>query len=276
MEAPIAARAVSGLRIELVGDRGQVMATGSVFQTHYQASNCGCLAGQDPLDADGTGRIEAYVEDHPEAVGVRLVRDDDDGEIWSLDASGEPPRIRGLEVDVNDEMVYLRWALEAESETPVVGLRWSADGESWSMLALSSAGVNEVELPTAGLAGRSGEIQLVVLDGFHSVTSDPVRVELPSRSPTVGILFPPDGAHLLYGNSLRLWGIATGQEGEHLEEDLLRWQVDGEVAGIGVEVWFDRHLEPGEHEVVLSVESGEGSARAVSRVTLVEIDHPSL
>ena len=276
MEAPIAERAVSGLRIELVGDRGQVLATGSVFQTLYQASDCGCVASQPPLDADGTGRFEAHVEDHPEAIGVRLVRDDADVEIWSLHASGEPPRIRGLDVDVNDEKVHLRWALDAESETPVVGLRWSADGESWSLLALPTPDVNEFEVPTAGLVGRRGAIQLVVLDGFHSVTSDPVRVELPSRPPAVGILFPPDGAHLLRGNNLRLWGVATGQEGEHLDEDVLRWRVDGQEAGSGVEVWLDRQLEPGVHEVVLSVENGEGSARAVSQVTLVEVDHPSL
>lgn len=276
MEAPIAGRSVAGLRIELVGDRGQVLATGPVFQTLHQPSDGGCPGSRGPLDADGTGRIEAHVEDHPEAVGVRLVRDDDDGEIWSLHASGEPPRIRGLDVEVDDEMVHLRWSLDAEAETPVVGLRWSPDGESWSLLALPGAGVNEVELPTAGFTGQGGAVQLVVVEGFHTVIGDPVRFELPSRPPAVGILFPPDGAHLRHGNSLRLWGIASGQEGENLEEDVLRWQVDGEEAGTGVDLWFDRRLEPGEHEVVLSVETGDGSARAVSRVTLVDVDHPSL
>jgi hypothetical protein len=277
MEAPIAGRAVSGLRIELVGDRGQVLTTGPVFQTVNQASECGCVASREPIDADGTGRIEAHVEDNSEAVGVRLVRDSDDAEVWSLHASGEPPRIRGFDIDLRDEAVRLSWELDAESEWPVVGLRWSADGEAWTLLAMPTPGVNEVELDTAGLTGRSGAIQLVVLDGFYTVIGDPVRVEFPSRPPAVNILFPPDGAHLRHGQSLRLWGIATGLDGETLyDDDVMWWQVDGAEAGTGVELWLDRQLEPGEHEVVLSVETRGGSARAVSQITLVDVDHPSL
>ena len=145
---------------------------------------------------------------------------------------------------------------------------WSGDeGRTWSAVGLHLTG-RECVLPTAGITARAAQLQLVVSDGFYTVMSNAVPLELPEREPQVAIVFSPDRARLRGGGSMRLWGVGISDVGEHLPEESLRWSLDGEEIGVGTEVWPERDITEGEHVLILVAESGDHRVETLSRFTV--------
>jgi hypothetical protein len=199
------------LTAQLVGDAGEPVARGQLFRLDSHAG-CGCgTEGGDPGAPPYS--FQAIVPDVEPGTALRIV--EDEREIWSRRA----PEVEHLEVGVTeDQQLELHWHAQTAGEEPEAWAQWSADrGESWQVLVGNLTG----DAATVGLAGLpDGEIlvRVLVLDGFFTSTSEPVRVEIPARPPEAAILHPAEGQWLYSNRTLHLWAEATDPAGEPLPD----------------------------------------------------------
>lgn len=141
-------------------------------------------------------------------------------------------------------------------------VRWSADGgDTWQLLA---AGLTEDKavVDSASLTDGDVLVQVLVTDGFHTVTGVPVPVYLPRRPPQVAILWPAAGAAVRAGLPVRLWGMATASDGRTLDDDELVWELDGERLRPGADLWAHLGDWEGDHRATLRTCEGGHSAEA--------------
>lgn len=238
-------------------ERGTVLASGALMRLDTEA--CGCGGGAVPA-GHGTAGLpstsylaQAFVPDVATGASLEITRGDD--VVWKRGAPSEPPRVEGGRADHDEKagVVEVRW--DASGDVVEHWLRWSADGETWRSVA---TGLTEpgVRVPLADLPGGDGVLQVVVHDGFHSVYSEPFRVRLPERGPSVVVLHPVEGHTYVAGQTVRLWAsVAGGPEGTERDEAV--WSVDGEDVARGVDAWTT--LEPGERRVTVRLRDSEAS-----------------
>jgi hypothetical protein len=105
-------------------------------------------------------------------------------------------------------------------------------------------------------------LRLLAHDGFYTVTSDPVSVEIPTLPPSVAMLNPRDGSRMEVGSSLRLWGVVTQSSGEPIEPESARWLIDGEEVARGLDVFTVAPEDEGRHRCTLIVETYGETAEA--------------
>ena len=106
---------------------------------------------------------------------------------------------------------------------------------------------DEAVVPLNSLTCGRVLVQVLVSDGFYSVLSESVVVDVPPRPAQVAILWPAAGSTVSTSASLRLWGVATACDGKVLDGDALGWEIDGEPVGSGSEVWIQLPDWEGEH-----------------------------
>jgi hypothetical protein len=124
-------RRVDGLRAELVGRDGGVLARAAVHRVAVPGCGCGGgCGGQDDGDTD-QGLLEAVLPD-PAARGehagaaLRIIRDGE--EVWRREAPDAPPVVEDVEARLDGPALTVRWRVEGpETEHRERFLRWSAD-----------------------------------------------------------------------------------------------------------------------------------------------------
>jgi hypothetical protein len=130
-------------------------------------------------------------------------------------------------------------------------VRWSADdGRRWQALAVKLEEDLAV-VPIRALTSGTVLVQVIVSDGFHGATSEPVSVDIPERSPDLAILWPVAGAVVRTDEPLRVWGTAVASDGVALPPADMRWYLDGEAVGSGPEAWVSLPEWEGEHRATL-------------------------
>ena len=220
-------------------------------------ASCGCGGGCDGAHNEPpSGLVQALVPDEPNTFSMRVVRDEK--ELWSRQAPSVPLTVSNLHASVNAESVYIRWLTVASDEYDLERVvRWSADdGLQWQALAVKlddDVAVVPVSTLTCGVA----LIQVIVSDGFHSVTSESVRVDIPRRAPHAAILWPAAGAAVSTNEAVRLWGSATGCDGQPRRAEDMHWYLDGDRVGTGTELWVTLPDWEGEHRATLKAIDGE-------------------
>ena len=261
---------VSGAFVELVDGGGAVVSRAALRQVGHHPS-CGC--GPEGRDGEqpATLLVQALLPRPAEPVeggSLRVLRDGD--EIWSRQSPDRPPAVTDVAADVDGDRVLVRWTTERGSDAEVQSyVRISTDrGRSWQLLAFGADGSADAPLETAG-EGRA-MVQVVVSDGFSTVTSEPARIELPPRAPTVAILWPAEGVVVRGGVPLRLWGGAAASDGARLDGDEVEWELDGDRVASGPDAWVD--LPDGdEHRVTLRVRSGGFESETTRGFTSVRV-----
>lgn len=250
--------------VQLLGEGGRVLAEAPLLRLETGAC-CGC---GDSYGDGGEPRhylAQALVPDV--APGAAIVISDGEEAVWERKAPAEPVRVEGFEAFVDsDGGLQAQWS--AAPEAAEYWLRWSADGETWRLLAAGLTG-NKARLEANTLPTGKVLLQLVAHDGFFSSASEPVVVELPERPPSVAILHPVDGHTYMAGQSLRLWGSVAGREGEVFSGKRAVWLLDGQEA-IARGLDARATLEPGDHKLTLLVESETGRAEATIAVSVLE------
>ena len=253
------------LTAQLVGDDGEPVARGSLFRLDFHAG-CGCDNEEDDPGAPPYA-FQAFVPDVEPGAALRIV--EDEREIWSRRAPERPPEVEHFEASLTeDQQLGLHWHAETVGEEPVAWAQWSADrGESWQALATNLTG----DAATVGLAGLpDGEIlvRVLVLDGFFTSTSEPVRVEVPARPPEAAILHPAEGQRLYSNRTLHLWAEATDPAGEPLPDWSCRWMLDDREVARGKQAWLTTPAA-GEHRATLVVQaSGREVVHSVCFITV--------
>ena len=181
-----------------------------------------------------------------------------DNEIWSRQATSEPPTISDVAAVVDGEQLYVSWQTSASDAYPIERMvRWSDDdGQRWQALAVNLE-EDAVVVPTSAVSSGPILVQVIVSDGFYSVTSEAIAVDIPQRPPTAAILWPAAGATVRTDEPVRLWGVATSSNGSVLSAEDMHWYLDGEAVGTGPEVWAALADFDGEHEAKLRVRDGD-------------------
>lgn len=251
---------------ELLDEKGQPIAAGAVTRLVARGDrDCGC--GRDD-DERGPYVFEAFVPDVERGAALRLV--EGGKEVWRYEAprtEATPPSF-GATVSKKGELT-VRWRAARAEREPEVWIRWrAADGGEPQVLFVGS-GSGRQRVDTHMLP--SGEITLdaVAHDGFSRAVSEPVRVALPQRPPTVAILHPYDRRTLEARRTLRLNGIATEPGGRPVDPKRCVWRIDRKEVARGLDE-FVTTPEAGEHIVTLMVEGDGGRAEARARITVVD------
>lgn len=234
---------------ELLDEHEIVIERASLRWMAAQAS-CGCGSARSSGDEEPAGLVQALLPDPGRGVTLRIVRDGE--ELWSRRAPSSPPTVDNVHAEVEGDMIRLRWRVAASNEYGIERvIRWSSDDmRTWQTLAV---GLREDEALISIETLTSGNVlvQIIVSDGFHSVASEPIRLNVPLRTPQVTILWPLVASSVRVHDRVRLWGVATASDGRILLGDALRWELDGEPAGTGAEIWVELPDWEGEHRATL-------------------------
>jgi hypothetical protein len=255
---------VSGRRIpdayaETLDGHGEVLQRTALrlFRTH--ACGCGCHGGDD--EESRSGLFQVMIPDSEDVSGIRIVKGDE--EVWSRESPGEPPEISEVSAVLEDCQLRIRWHVTASDAYPLErAVQWSDDqGRHWKSLAIKLED-DTADVPIQGLLSGSILIRVLVSDGFNTRESEPVSVDIPRCPPTAAILWPRDGATVMTGEPLQLWGLGTASDGSALNPEDMQWVVDGRRAGSGTDLQASLQDYDGEHEVLLTVRDGDLSATA--------------
>jgi hypothetical protein len=245
------------LTAELLDAAGRTIAAAPVYDLRSLSHGpCGCEEASAP---DGYPRlIQAFIQDVGPGAVLRIR--DGGTDLWTRRASTAPPKIASFTARLSRDMIDVAWKVETDSDDlGEYWLQWSADdGETWHGLAATIRGDRFSAAATALPAGRLA-IRLLASDGFHTTPSDPVSLRVPRRPPQISILSPQPGETLLAGNPMRLWGVATADNGEPVGTEDARWLVDGREAASGLDAFIEAPAV-GRHKVSLMVGGEAGRA----------------
>jgi hypothetical protein len=241
-------------RAQLVGEDGRVLASAAVVRLHTHGDcGCGAATGDDP---SAPYAFQAYVPNVDRGAAIRIVRDDDT--VWERRASERPPRMGRVSAKGDDAgRLRVNWEGDLAGEEREVWLQWSSDGgETWHGL---TAGIREQEadIDVSGLPSGSIQVRALLNDGFETAVSKPTTFRIPARRDQVqaAILSPMEGETLVVGRPLRLWANLAGPEAELDENENVRWLLDDQEVGRGLEVWTEMP-PPGDHRVTLILRRG--------------------
>ena len=239
--------ATTGLRAELRDESGAPIAQAPLRVLGVQSARSGCRKHCFPCV------VQALLPD--EERGASMAVCDDERDVWSRAASKTPPRIVRFDVQADEHRLIAKWEVKAVGTAEAL-LQWSKDDEdTWNALAF---GLEDDHATFEGSGLPSGPLMLRLLasDGFDTVVSEPVRVELSSRALDVSILTPREDERIPVGGVMRLWGATVS----HVES--ARWMIDGKPVSEALDD-FAETPPRGEHVIELIVKAGgiEGRTR---------------
>ena len=181
------------------------------------------------------------------------------------------PDPAGAIPEVDDQVLVVFEAGDADGDNVTATLLYSADDEHWQVVAAGLApgshtfGEEIERLPGA----ERGRFRLLVSDGVRTsvAAAEPV-VAMPNRAPAVRIEEPARPLTLPLGGSVRFGGDAFDPEDRALADVALTWtsSIDGPL-GHGRELEVD-DLSAGRHQIQL-IATDSGGATAGASVELV-------
>lgn len=249
---------IPGAFVELLNANMSVVSRTALRRLTTQAS-CGCgggCGGGGHGDEPPTGLVQALLPDVESGQTLRVMIGDK--ELWTRQATAQPPTVAGVAATVDGDELYVSWQTFASSEYPLERVvRWSSDGgKQWQSLAVK-LDEDQAVVPTGCVTAGVILIQVIVSDGFYGTTSDSVTVDIPARPPQVAIMWPVDGSTVRTDEPVRLWGSATSSDGSTLADDAMTWYLDGEAVGHGQEQWVSLPDWDGEHKATLRAVDGQ-------------------
>jgi hypothetical protein len=259
---------VPGVATELVAQlldaNGAILASAPLRASASQAGNC-CACGRSD-DGARLDLLSALLPD--EAPGAALVIKQGDATLWERRAPVRPVQVRDLRAKRwRDGLVQITWKADwPDRAGGHCWIRYSTDrGRSWKSVAVDVRGESTTTDASNLPAGRI-LLQVSGHDGFYSVHSKPLAFLNESRPPSLAILHPYPGRSLVAGETLHLWGSASGQPGSSPEDDLyFKWEIDGRKVGDELEM-FAAVPSPGRHRAKLVCTSRSGRAIATAEV----------
>ena len=257
----------TGAYVELLDDDGTRIAAGALLRLPSHGHGCGGGCGGGCSEDDGPALVQAFIPTSARGSQLRLTTKD--GEAWSMRAPEKPIAPARVDVDVRDQTLALRWAVDERHADCEVWIR-CATGKGEPRVIWVAKGAGEVVLEFGVLPPGPARIDVVCHDGFDAVSGEPVEIEIPARAPQAAILYPTPGRTLLAGRPLRLHGLGTACDGSLVEAKACRWLLDGKVVSEGRDVWTEAP-PAGKHELTFEVRDRHGSSRASCRFETVEV-----
>ncbi|WP_373864836.1 hypothetical protein [Nocardia pseudovaccinii] len=238
----------------LVGPDDKTLARARLHKSVLQSCCC------DVADWDDYSSgyfFEAYLPDV--ARGAELRIEDTEGDhlvLWQRTAPQQPPTIERFTAKATGGSLEMHWRTDQKYEELTAWTQYSTDdGTTWEGLTTGITDPHPV-LDTAALPNGRVLIRILVHNGFDTVVSDPIEVDLPPRTPEVVILWPEQDGTLVAGGPLRVLGSAADPNGGPLPDAVYHWVLDEQNLGDGKDEWFEAP-EPGAHHLTLNVR-GDG------------------
>jgi hypothetical protein len=253
------------LRVVLHGPKRAELASGVIFELP-SLGMCGCGGG---AAQPRPTMFQAFVPDV--AMGTELSIRQKGKTRWKRLAPAGAISVGAPKIAcVKDAKWEVTWTAKVPGGAKDTWVRVSADeGKSWRAVA---TGLTEKRVSFEALHAPAGKLLLDVLvhDGFHSVSSKPVAFENAVLPPVPAIMHPQNGQILVEGETLCLWGSVAGQPGGAFDDLKYSWSVDGHPAGEVPRV-FTSVPEPGPHRCEFTVRSAAGEALASCSVEFVSL-----
>ncbi|MGW6727317.1 hypothetical protein ACWF9G_15565 [Nocardia sp. NPDC055029] len=232
----------------LIGSEGQTLARGKLLRSISQS--CCCDAANSDDFSSGYF-FEAYLPDA--ARGAELVIDDTAGGgavLWRRTAPQQRPSIERFEAKATGDNLEIHWQAGPTNEELEAWVQYSTDdGVNWEGLATGIRGANPV-VDIASVPSGRVLVRIMVHNGFDTVASDAVAVQVPLRTPEVVILWPEQDGVLVAGGPLRVLGSVADTSGRPLPDASYHWVLDEKDLGDGDDEWFDAP-GPGTHRLTL-------------------------
>ncbi|VXB54502.1 conserved hypothetical protein [Microbacterium sp. 8M] len=234
---------------QLVGASGEIASRVTLArEVPFGGEDCGCA----PSPADDPDRLplrfRALVPDTELGSALRIV-DGRGEEVWVKKAPADPARFTRVTAEtVEGRAVRPRWDTAGEPASDVWAQVSTDGGRTWRGLAVGLAG-RVADLDLTGLPAGEAHVRLLAHDGFSTAVSDAAPILVPELEPFPAILFPSDGSVVPADVEVEVHGSAVDQGGDPVDDELLRWEVDGRVFGRGRIATL--RVEPGEHTVTL-------------------------
>lgn len=259
-------------RLEILDAGGAVVGRGTLVHSPVGAcgsgsasGDCGCGGGCGDLAGSRSNCprvVQAVVPEVEGVAAMRIVRGDE--VLWRLDAPAHAPQVEGFRAGVGERGLEIEWDV-SRGEVTETHLRLSSDhGETWSLLELHVR-ATRTSIPQEVLPPGRHLVQAVVSDGFHTVISESVEVEIAPRPPIAAIHWPLDTAAVAATSTMRLWGSGMSAGMGTLPDDTHCWFIDGRPAGVGREVWVGPPEAEGEHLATLTVRDEHGETSVSNR-----------
>lgn len=258
-------------RLEVLDAEGAVISGGPLLHAPIGACGSAGPGAGGSAACGGCGDLPSSRSDCPRVVqavarevdgagGMRVVRGDE--VLWSSTAPERPPEVGRLGAEIADGGVELSWHSSDAAETH---LRLSSDrGASWSLLELAVRRT-KTSIPLEVLPPGRHLVQVLVSDGFHTATSEPLEIDVPHRPPIAAIHWPLDTATVASSGPMRLWGSGMSAGTEPLGDESHTWIVDGRQVGRGRDLWVSAPEAEGEHLATLNVRDEHGETDTTSR-----------
>ena len=248
----------SGFRAQLIGADGEVV-TEDIVYLSSSVGSCGCpdSSCRDGCDQPEPLLFKAFLRDVTDGSALRIVKGDET--VWERPCPDQPPKLSRARATVTKEgRLRVRWTCESSGEVEQAAVRWSDDGgENWNALTAGVTG-RSVELGLDGLPSGQVQFQVLVSDGFHTVSAVTAALELPQRPLSVVILYPDDSDRVYLERQVHLRGSAAGNRGT-VDDSAFVWSIDGDEVGRGRDIWVD-NPGVGTHTLELTVEASNGQA----------------
>jgi hypothetical protein len=263
---------------ELIGAKGDVVASAEVVRLQSHGSGCGCWdQSETDQDAHGPYAFQALVSDvepgtalrireRPATLGSDLGRE----ALWIREAPQRQPRVQRLTAKLVADRLQLRWTTSGVATRS--GLTHTVqvskdEGVSWNGVAVGLEG-EKADLSLDGLPSGKVFIRVLAHDGFFTATAAPKRVTIPARAPVVSILHPADQQPIWAGGIVRLYGAMTSSRGASDEKARAVWRIDGESVAEDLDTFIDAP-PPGEYRLELTVEDSDGRASQEVRLLVL-------
>lgn len=253
---PVVQGPVTGWSVQLVGESGEVVSRSRVVRSDTHG-HCRCGPARGCEDPDGLPlTFHAVLPDTEPGRALQLVRPEG-GSVWERYAPDQSLRFAELGAQVEDEVIHLAWSFDGDGEALDVWAQWSSDEEGWHGLAVG-LGDGRAEISVVGLPEGEVAVRLLAHDGFLTLVSEGVRIQVPDTGAQLAVLFPADGQRVPAGVEIEARGHAVDQAGAPLPDEQLEWLLDGESIGEGRTAAL--HVKPGKHRLSLRDRRTKSSA----------------
>jgi hypothetical protein len=180
-----------------------------------------------------------------------------------------------------DESITISWrASDPDQDDDLLfNVQYSPDaGTSWFSVVTDFPGTVNSQTTTLSLAnllgftgssGNNGLIRVAASDGYNTTLSQSLPFEISDQPPLPYIVSPDAALTYPAGEIITLRGSATDPEDGGIEEEDLKWRLDGQVYDYGRET-FVSGLAPGDYSISLEAEDSGGNTASVQTDLYIE------
>lgn len=234
---------------------------------HMEKKETGCRECAE----NGPVYFKAMLNDVGLGASLRII-DKDRKVVWQRNRPAKLPELTYVAVEKKkkEDQLRITWEYKRDEETTVedIWIRWSKDeGKTWNALTIGLTG-NEFFTDTTNLPSGNIMFQVMIHDGYTTVSKATETVKIPAKPPTVSILFPKESDRVYAESFIHLWGVANNADGNVFEEEKYVWYIDGKMVASGHDIWVENPGR-GRHEIRLEAgdsEPGTGTATSVIEI----------